>query len=220
MKPWQKWLLAALLITVAIETYLLLRPDPKDKTIQQLQTDNAIIRHQRDSLDRNTATVVQADSILRIWYAKDTTRLRTALDSLQQRQNQAELKYADIKIRLKKTLDDLSASVTDSALMNQLITLKGQLNDASSVVDFLRSNNNAKDSIMANAIEFRDSVIIAQAATIDQLKANYSGIQGLLDRTNADLDVAIAALKKGKKKNILRTVAEAAGVVGLILLLK
>lgn len=220
MKPYQKWLIAFLLITVAVETYLLLRPDPKDQTIQQLQSDKTAIQKRNDSLSRNTETIVQADSILRIWYAKDTTRLRQALDSLQTKQNAAELKYAQIKIQLKTTLDDLSASVTDSALMDQLVMLRGQLNDASAVVDFLRSNNNAKDSVMANAIEFRDSVIIAQAATIDQLKANYSGLQGLLDRSNADLDTAIAELKKGKKKNILRTVAEAVGVVGLILLLK
>jgi hypothetical protein len=210
------WILAGAVAILAFSQWRSCR----DKTAEHLTAEKKEMQHQQDSIIKINRSVLLSDSLLRLNKKQDSIRFSITIDSLKSQYQVAVTRYKGIRYQLISTVSDLSESVnagTDSGMMAELLMLKDQLSSADNVVQYLQANTSQQDSIIQIELNYRDSVIQQKDSTIDLLRSNNAGLLVLLDRANADLDVAIKQLQKGKRMNVLRTIGEAILLFGLIL---
>lgn len=210
------WILAGAVIILGLSQW---RSCEASKLAGTLSAEKKVIQHQKDSLEGYQTHVILEDSALRLEKRLDSLKFNNVIDSLKNQQKVTQNRYQVIKGQLQKTVSALSNTVysgTDTGLIRELQDLKAQLNNANDAVMSLQTNTGAQDSVMTAELSYRDSVIAEKDKTIDELKANNLGMVMLIDRANHDLSEAIKEIQKGKRRNFVRTIAEALLVIGLL----
>lgn len=215
------WILFVLIVAILLLGFFQFR-SCSDHTADKLQVDKTVLAKKNDSLLSVVAEIFRRDALLRQDYELDTTIYKFKIDSLTKREQNARIQSATLEKELEQTISDLkdavmgSSSGSDTGLLRQMETLKKQFSDYVNQNEFGNQVNDATSTYYNGHIAYLDSVISEKNKTIDSLKVNYYAEADVVKKLMADLDQAIAQLKKGKRTNILRTIGEAVLVILLI----
>lgn len=215
------WILFVLIAAILLLGFFQFR-SCSDHTVDILQVDKTVLAKKNDSLLSVVAEIFRRDALLRQDYELDTTIYKFKIDSLTKREQNARIQSATLEKELEQTISDLkdavmnSSSGSDTGLLRQMETLKKQFSDYVNQNEFGNQVNDETNTYYTGHIKYLDSVISEKDKTIDSLKVNYYAEADVVKKLMADLDQAIAQLKKGKRTNILRTIGEAVLVILLI----
>ncbi len=186
------------------------------KDVANLQSANEQSKHKSDSLGRIQNALIDSNYKLNIDLGLKDIEFNRQRDSFTTVINEGKnnLKFLDSRIKnLISTIRDYGTVAKDSSVVSQSDSLQELYNLAKDNVNFLLMTYDAKDSSAYAHIAYLDSVIVMKDTTIARLNKNYQSSQALIIDLQAAVDKAI---KQGKRKNIIRTIAEAVLVAALL----
>ncbi len=169
-----------------------------------------------DSERRANLLLLDSNYILNIQIGQRDVEYNRVVDSFTNVINDGKknLKLLDTRVKnLISTIHEYGILTKDSTVNNQADSLQQLYNLTKENIEFLLMDYDQRDSVLNGRLAFKDSVITVKEKTIQQLNVNYQEAQKIIVSYQALLDKSI---KSGKRKNILRAIAEAVLVVALI----
>jgi hypothetical protein len=216
------WVIIALVMSILVLGYLQIR-SCRDTTATNISAAKDSIAKDNAALGVVLEGLARQDSLLQERYRLDTIRFRKVIDSLSAQNATAKARIADLVNQINSSVKSITLSVSQGewdsvTAMGNLTSLKQELSSLQDLMHFQNDISDAKDSVYGGQLLERDSVIAGKNQTIDSLRSVITSKDAIISGLITEVDNAISQLKKKKTANVLRTIAEVAAGIALLII--